>query len=191
MIPKKRTFNRLLNKKQNANSTNSAQVSEMLSDPNERDLTVCLAKALASMVCESHATVPSGPFDERLHPLKKTLKKGMPTTADIYHFVRIIYKRTNMHPECITMTLSYLKHASTLLTQFTWKHLCLAALIVANKVFEDAVVWNADFLSLFPDTDIESLNTLEREFLILLDFKASVKSSEYAQCYFTLRDLSE
>ncbi len=48
-------------------------------------------------------------FDERLHPLKSNLKKGVPSEDEVYRYLRIIYKRTRMQPECIVMTVSYIE----------------------------------------------------------------------------------
>lgn len=134
-------------------------------------------------------------FDERVHPLKSNLKKGVPTEDDIYRYLRIIYKKTRMQPECIVMTVSYiekvLKAPGVIMTIHTWRRICLAALIVADKVFEDYAVWNADFLSLFPQSDIQDLNALERVFLDLIGYATTFKASEYAKYYFALKELSE
>src|SRR5689334_16884451 len=73
----------------------------------------------------------------------------------------------------------------------TWRRIVLASLIVADKVFEDYAVWNADFLSLFPQTDIQDLNTLEREFLNFLQYATTFKASDYAKYYFALKELSD
>lgn len=64
-----------------------------------------------------------------------------------------------MQPECIVMTVSYIEkvlaNPSIVMTVHTWRRITLAALIVADKVFEDYAVWNADFLSLFPQSNIQ------------------------------------
>lgn len=79
-------------------------------------------------------------FDERFHPLKNTLKKGYPSDEDIFKYMRIIYKKTRMQPECIVMTVSYIEKLLTnpliLMNCYTWRRIILAGLIVADKVFE-------------------------------------------------------
>jgi hypothetical protein len=46
------------------------------------------------------------------------------------------------------------------------------------KVFEDAAVWNADFLIMFPKSDIADINWLEREFLTRLQFETTMGAAE-------------
>ena len=79
-------------------------------------------------------------FDERFHPLKSTLKKGYPSDEDIFKYMRIIYKKTRMQPECIVMTVSYieklLSNPLIVMNCYTWRRIVLAGLIVADKVFE-------------------------------------------------------
>jgi hypothetical protein len=55
------------------------------------------------------------------------------------------------------------------------------AIVVADKVFEDYAVWNADFLALFPLSNIGDLNSLEREFLNAIQFNTTFKASDYAR----------
>lgn len=195
----------------NNNSTNSLYINETPTAPDERELTSCAAKAIRVLITEETkptaartppAVRPPGGreareliFDERVHPLKSNLKKGVPTHDDVYRYMRIIYKRTRMQPECIVMTVSYiekiLRDPAVLMTEHTWRRITLAALIVADKVFEDYAVWNADFLSLFPASDIQDLNTLEREFLNFIQFATTFRASEYATYYFALKELSD
>jgi hypothetical protein len=93
------------------------------------------------------------------------------------------------------MTVSYIEkvlvsNPEIIMSQFSWRRLSLAALIVSDKVFEDYAVWNADFLSLFPQSNIYDLNALEREFLNAMNFLTGFKASEYAKFYFALKELS-
>ena len=74
---------------------------------------------------------------------------------------------------------------------FTWRRLVLAALILADKVFEDYAVWNADFLTLFPESDINDLNNLEMAFLNYLNFETQFLASDFARYFFALKELSE
>ena len=188
-------------KKGNANSTNSYYISESPTSPDEKELTLCAAKAFLVLIRSGEERAKrSSPgqashiFDERRHCLKATLKKGMPSEEDIFKYLRVIYKKTRMQPECLVMTVSYvekaLAHPGVLLTLHTWRRITLAALIVADKVFEDYAVWNADFLALFPQSTIADLNQLEREFLNSMHFETAFKASDYAKYYFALKELS-
>ena len=118
----------------------------------------------------------------------------MPTAQEIYSYIRVIYKRTKMQPECIVMTLAYierlLKSQRVQMTIHTWRRITLGALIISDKVFEDYAVWNADFLSLFPQSNIQDLNSIERTLLNCMSFDTNIKASQYIQYYFALKELS-
>ena len=132
--------------KANANSTNSYYISESPTSPDEKELTLCVAKAVALLIKAGEEAAakekrPSGKyqiFDERAHCLKATLKKGLPSEEDIFKYLRVIYKKTRMQPECLVMTVSYIEKALQApglhVTVHTWRRLTLAALIVADKV---------------------------------------------------------
>lgn len=60
-----------------------------------------------------------------------------------------------------------------------------------QKVWEDQAVWNVDFLSVFPNVNVNDLNKLEKYFLELVAYNVSLKASEYAKYYFELRELAE
>ncbi len=162
--PKANAFARLQSQaktdKKFNNSTNSLYISETPTAPDERELTLCAAKAVAVLLQTDESNKGGNQsrtpppqrlmldgkeprelvFDERVHPLKMGLKKGVPTREEVYEFMRIIYKRTRMQPECIVMTVSYiekvLRDPLVVLTAHTWRRIVLAALVVADKVFE-------------------------------------------------------
>lgn len=58
------------------------------------------------------------------------------------------------------------------------------------QVWEDMAVWNVDFLDVFPNLSLKDLNSLERAYLMALQFTVTLKSSVYAKYYFELRALS-
>ncbi len=164
-----------------------------------QELTRSAAKALASLIGDKvDGAGRGGLFDERSHGLTAVpAAAAVPSVEEIYRFVRTMYKRTRMQPECVVMVVHYIEKllrlnaAEVALTAFTWRRLLIAALIVADKVFEDYAVWNADFVSMFPRSDIGDINALEREFLNRIQFGTSVGAGEYAKYYFALRELSE
>jgi hypothetical protein len=83
-------------KKANSNSTNSYYISETPTAPDEKELTLCAAKAIALLIeagKNKNQTPPAARlpgqkepremiFDERAHCLKSTLKKGLPTEGE-------------------------------------------------------------------------------------------------------------
>jgi len=78
-----------------------------------------------------------------------------------------------------------------LVTPANWRRVLLCALLVADKVWEEDVVCNADYCSdSFPNLTVDDINQLEREFLSALDFKLVLKASVYAEYYFALRSIA-
>ena len=57
------------------------------------------------------------------------------------------------------------------ITQSNWKPIVISALVLAQKVWDDTPLINADFSILYPALTVKDINSLERMFLDLLDFK--------------------
>lgn len=63
------------------------------------------------------------------------------------------------------------------------------ALLVAQKVWDDRYLSNADFAYIYPFFTTDEINKLEQKFLELLQYNVIVKSALYAKYYFELRVL--
>jgi hypothetical protein len=108
-----------------------------------QELTRSAARALSSLLGERvDGPGRDGPFDERAHPLRGGEEGGLgivPSETEVYRFIRQMYKRTRMQPECVVMLVHYIEKLLRLsvgqvaLTAHTWRRLLLAALIVADK----------------------------------------------------------
>ena len=70
-----------------------------------------------------------------------------------------------------------------------WRPLILSSLLVAQKVWDDRYLSNADFAFIYPFFVTEEINKLEQKFLELIQYNVTVKSSLYAKYYFELRAL--
>jgi len=70
-----------------------------------------------------------------------------------------------------------------------WRPLILCSLLVAQKVWDDKYLSNADFAFIYPFFVTEEINRLEQKFLELIQYNVTVKSSLYAKYYFELRAL--
>jgi hypothetical protein len=57
-------------------------------------------------------------------------------------------------------------------------------------VWEDAAVWNIDFIEIFKCSSPHDLALMERRLLAILAFNVSVRSSEYVSVYFDVREKS-
>ena len=70
-----------------------------------------------------------------------------------------------------------------------WRPLVLCSLLVAQKVWDDRYLSNADFAFIYPFFITEEINKLEQKFLELIQYNVTVKSNLYAKYYFELRAL--
>jgi len=70
-----------------------------------------------------------------------------------------------------------------------WRPLTLCSLLVAQKVWDDRYLSNADFAFIYPFFTTEEINKLEQKFLELIQYNVTVKASLYAKYFFELRTL--
>jgi len=136
-------------------------------------------------------------FSEQLHPFGNAIPDFTRTSEviEIHKFLYLIFKVENLSGECAVMSLAYIERLLTLtsitLHPTNWRRICLGAIVLASKVWEDMAVWNVDFLNVFPKLKTEDLAKLEREYLTSLQFTVTLKSSVYAKYYFALRSVAE
>jgi len=113
----------------------------------------------------------------------------------VHEFLALVFEAEELSAECAVMSLAYIERLVTLtgitLHASNWRRVCLGAIIVASKVWEDCAVWNVDFQSAFPGLTATDLGKLEREYLISLQFTVTLKASIYAKYYFDLRSIAE
>jgi len=121
--------------------------------------------------------------------------KEIPAVKYIYQFLKQVFEVGQFNPECCVISLVYINRligvTGVPLTQSNWKPVSVSALVLAQKVWDDTPLINADFSILYPALTVKEINFLERKFLDLLEFKLTVSSSLYAQYYFELRSICE
>ena len=119
----------------------------------------------------------------------------IPTVNVIYSFLKNVFEVGQFHPECCVISLVYVNRligvTGVPLSPSNWKPITIAALVVAQKVWDDTPLINADFSILYPPLTVRDINYLERQLLALLDFKLTVSPSLYAQYFFELRSICE
>lgn len=119
--------------------------------------------------------------------------KEVPALRYIYSFLKQVFEVGQFDAECCVIMLVYINRligvTQVPLTQSNWKPVTITALVLAQKVWDDTPLINADFSILYPALTVKDINVLERKFLDLLDFKLSVSPSLYAQYYFELRSI--
>jgi len=184
------------------NSTASLFISpqQSLLTPDVSEILKCLSVCLYWKMKENENLTDRVVIDiflEEKYPLGKKVFLDLytPTIDIINTFLKSIYDTEDLSAECAVMVMIFIERLISF-TKITldgtnWKRVCFGAIIVASKVWEDTAVWNSDFRSVFPLLKLGDLAKLEREFLKLLDFNVAIKSSVYAQYYFSLRTIAE
>jgi len=128
-------------------------------------------------------------FDEQ----RKALLRETPTADNIYEFMKALYDCAQFSPECCIICLVYINRLIAFtgmpLHPTNWRPLILCSLLVAQKVWDDKYLSNADFAFIYPFFVTEEINRLEQKFLELIQYNVTVKSSLYAKYYFELRAL--
>jgi hypothetical protein len=62
--------------------------------------------------------------------------------------------------------------------------------MIAQKMWDDKYLSNADFAYIYPFFNAEQVNTLEMKFLEMIQYNTHVKFSLYSKYYFELKSLS-
>jgi len=113
----------------------------------------------------------------------------------VYNFLKQIFEVGQFSPECCVISLIYINRLIGVtglpLTQNNYKPVTISALMLAQKVWDDTPLINADFSVLYPVLTAKDINSLERRFLELLEFKLAVTPALYAQYYYELRAICQ
>ena len=125
-----------------------------------------------------------------------------PKEDTIYHTIKSIYSIAEFSPECLVISLLYIERVRQLskleLDLSNWQPVLLAAMIVAQKVWDDKSLLTVDFSAIceaYSDGPclwtVKDINVLELKFLELVEYNLSITSSLYASYYFELRTLCQ
>ena len=121
------------------------------------------------------------------------LLRETPTIENILEFIKALYDCAQFSPECCIICLVYINRLIAFtempLQPTNWRPLLLCSLLVAQKVWDDRYLTNADFAFIYPFFVTEEINKLEQKFLELIQYNVTVKSNLYAKYYFELRAL--
>jgi len=193
-LPQKLQFHR-----EKSNSTSTIFLNSKLQAPDVNEVVQCISIALYWGIKRGYDTEHPKLDDlwsEDVNPLGTQYidLTVPPSVYDIRNFLGTTFSLVDLSAECGVMSIAYIDRM-LLVTGITlhpsnWRRLVLGALIIASKVWEDQAVWNSDFLRAFPRTSLKDLNSIERGYLITLNFNVTLKASVYAKYYFELRTLS-
>ena len=119
----------------------------------------------------------------------------VPTSEEVDHFLLHIFQKERLGPEICIMMFVYIervmKWKDVAMLPETWRRVCLGALILASKVWEDQSVWNVDFVHYFPYSNVADLRRLERDFLTLIEFNVGLKASTYFRYFVALQNFAK
>ena len=126
-------------------------------------------------------------FDEDFNYLfmKISERRYIPTPEPqtIFDFMADIIILTKMEKEVVVLSLIYIErlifNTGLLLTSRNWRRIVLTSMIIASKIWDDNSFENGHFSQVFANLGVNEINTLERIFLELINYKVFVKQSEY------------
>lgn len=131
---------------------------------------------------------PSNFDEERVSLLRKT-----PTQDDISGFIEAIYNLAQFSAECCVICLVYINRINAMtempLLPTTWRPLVIISLMIAQKMWDDKYLSNADFHYIYPFFDSQQFNMLEIKFLDLIEYNTHIKLSIYTRYYLELKSL--
>lgn len=192
-----------------ASTTSSLFITSTITAPNVKSIIQAVSTILHSQMLEDQANGKEIPeaselyyfseekyikekpeeFDEQ----RKALLRETPTVDNIYEFMKALYDCAQFSPECCIICLVYINRLIAFtgmpLHPTNWRPLILCSLLVAQKVWDDKYLSNADFAFIYPFFVTDEINKLEQKFLDLLGYNVTVKSALYAKYYFELRAL--
>ena len=106
-----------------------------------------------------------------------------PEPQTIFDFMADIIILTKMEKEVIILSLIYIErlifNTGLLINSRNWRRILLTSMIIASKIWDDNSFENTHFSQVFANLGVGEINTLERIFLELINYKVFVKQSEY------------
>jgi len=176
----------------------------LISQPCIEEIIFCVSIVIHDRVEEGDRELHSNPdmnpklpaiFNARSKPLLSLESSSDPSEENIFQAIKSIYAIAEFSPECLVISLLYIERLRSLtglrLCASNWQPVLLAAMIVAQKVWDDKSLLNVDFSLICSAYSLTDINLLERQFLELVQYNVSISASLYASYYFELRTLCE
>jgi len=120
------------------------------------------------------------------------LAGNVPTVDTILRFISWLHQSAKYSAQCNIIAFIYIKRmmdSKCVLTMNNWRGMWLGAIILAQKVWDDASLRTSSFASILPGVTKHDLKALEVKIFKLLNYGTSVKPSIYARFYFELREI--
>ena len=100
-----------------------------------------------------------------------------------------------MEYECAVVSLYYLQrvlvysNGSFFYTSSNWRAVVLAAMLLANKLWDDFHMSNYDYTYIFPGITLERINELEVALWLAMGHNLIVSRSNYSQTHFAVQEI--
>ena len=203
---------------QRFNSTSSIFINSTITRPDIDEVIFCVAVVVHDRIVQGEQMSPGASnlfpfFSEENNPLyadpreaqerrmgeggdgAKRTKREVPAEETIFHTLHSVYECARFPSECLIISLVYIERliavAGVPILCTSWRPILLAALILAQKVWDDRSLHNVDFSMFCPMFTLKEINHLEKKFLELIEYDVSVSTSLYASYYFQLRTLCQ
>ena len=186
------------------NSTSSLFIDSTISRPCIDEIIFCVSIVMHDRIEEGEREVANDPslleripasFNTQSKPLLVQLDPNDASEDAIFQSIKSIYSIAEFSAECLVISLLYIERVRSLtnvpLLNSNWQPMLLAAMIVAQKVWDDKSLLNVDFSVICSAYTLKDINNLEKAFLDLIEYNVSITASLYASYYFELRTLCE
>ncbi len=118
-----------------------------------------------------------------------------PSIMAIKKFITHIFNKLHLALETIVIMLIYIERLMTIsnveIRRENWKPIVFTGLLLASKFWEDLSFWNIDFTEVDDLYDLDAVNTLESEFLVLINYNLFVSPQMYASYFYPVKSIFE
>jgi hypothetical protein len=193
-----------------SNSTSTIMLQSTMTSPNVKLLIQAVATLLYSNIAEDLYDGKEIPENSDLYyfseekyiaenpnefePDRVKLLRKAPSQEEISGFIEAIYDLAQFSTECCVICLVYINRINALtdmpLLPTTWRPLVIISLMIAQKMWDDKYLSNADFQFIYPFFNASQFNMLEIKFLDLIQYNTHIKLSIYTKYYLELKSLN-
>jgi hypothetical protein len=176
-------FNTRIDKTVTGKSFDSSRMRSTLHNMDMEEVCRCFARVIENQCKRTAAKV--SPMIREVSSVFFEETADDPSEVNVYNWVRSVIFKGKIEKEAVVNGIVYLeryadKSEMTILPQ-SWKKLTFTALFLASKLGKH---YQDNFYQIF---DVEQVESMERAFLILIEFNLKIRQSEYAHAYFLLR----
>jgi hypothetical protein len=120
---------------------------------------------------------------------------SLPPMSIVENFFTQIFRCKDLSTECAVTAGAYIDKLKTIsgvkLTPSNWRRICFIAVLEADKVLRDKLVWNEDYKDIHLGIDVNLLRKLERAFLRYIEFSLTLTQADYTMYLLELLSLRE